>query len=186
MRRLPTFLATLLISGSAVFAAHTPALAQAPAPAPAAPATVAQPAAPPSEEARKLATTLTDVIGVSRQSQQLIGIMRGQMIQMVMRTSSKPQDESTKIVDEVLLPDFTSQTAELNAQIVDVWASSFSTDELKGLLTFYNTPLGKKLIATLPAVTQQSMANSQAWGQRVYQAAIQKHADELRVRGLKL
>jgi len=176
----------LLITGLLLSAGPwSGAVAQTPPPAPAAPAAPAPPANPVTAESRKAATDLTDMIGVNRQSQQLIAIMRGQMIQLVMRSGSKPQDEATKIVDEVLMPDFTAQSAELTAQIVDVWAASFSLDDLNGLIAFYKTPLGQKLIATLPAVTQKGMAAGQAWGQRIYQAAIQKHRADLEARGLK-
>ncbi len=183
MRRFTTVLAVLFATMPFL------ALAQAPAPAPAAPGTPPPTAmaAPPkaTEEARKEAQALTEMIGVSRQTQQLVAIMRGQMIQLVMRSGSKPQDEATKIVDEVLMPDFTAQEADLTASIIDVWATNFTLDDLKALRAFYATPLGQKLIATLPAVTQQGMQAGQAWGQRIYQSSIQKHKEELISKGLK-
>ncbi len=83
------------------------------------------------------------------------------------------------------MPDFLAQQADLNTQIIDVWANNFSVDDLKGLKAFYATPLGQKLIATLPAVTQQGMAAGQAWGQRIYQATINKNKDALIARGLR-
>jgi hypothetical protein len=104
---------------------------------------------------------------------------------MVVRTSGKTAEESTKIVDEVLMPDFTSQENELTDAIVDVWATNFSVEDLKALHDFYATPLGQRLITTLPQITQQGMAAGQAWGRRIYQTAIQKHKDELIARGLK-
>lgn len=184
-RRLPaTVLALTLVAG--------PALAQAPPAAP--PATLAAPAIPAaplvtppvvSPEAHTEALALTEMIGVTRQSTQLISIMRGQMIQLVMRAGQKPQEEAVKIVDEVLMPDFTAQSALLTNDIVDVWASNFSIEDLKQLRAFYSTPLGQKLIATLPKVTQEGMAQGQAWGQKIYQASIQKHRPELEARGMK-
>jgi hypothetical protein len=204
MRRFPSALAAVLLAGVALPA--LPALAQAPAtppsagaPAPAAPATGAPPAAAPapgalatapvlppvSPEAHAEAAKLTAMIGVNRQSEQLVGIMRGQMIQLVMRSANKPPAEATKIVDEVLMPDFLAQESQLTNEIIDVWARNFTLDDLKGLEAFYQTPLGQKLIHTLPAVTQEGMQAGQSWGQRVYQAAITKHKDELILRGLK-
>lgn len=180
MRRIPTVLASLMLVAASAHA-QTP-------PPPAAPGAVSPTVAAitkPSDEAIKEATTLTQMIGVNHQSQQLIAIMRGQMIQLVMRSGNKPQDEAIKIVDEVLMPDFIAQQDELTQDIINVWASNFTVDDLKGLEAFYNTPLGKKLIATLPAVTQQGMAAGQAWGQRIYKAAIEKHKDDLIARGLK-
>jgi hypothetical protein len=183
MRR--TTLAPAWIALAALLLSGVTALAQTPPAAPPAASPPATSPSAPSAEARQAAAVLTEMIGVNRQSQQLMAVMRAQMVQMVIRTSGKTAEESTKIVDEVLMPDFTSQENELTDAIVDVWATNFSVDDLKALHDFYVTPLGQRLIATLPAITQQGMAAGQAWGRRIYQTAIQKHKDELIARGLK-
>jgi uncharacterized protein len=197
MRAFPMTLAALLLAATSLTVlparAQTPATPHqvAPAPAPATPAPAAgapsaAPVPPPvSPEAHQEAAALTDLIGVSKQSQQLIDLMRGQIIQLVMRAGNKSQDEATKIVDELLMPDFIAHQSELTNDIIDVWARAFTIDDLKALEVFYKTPLGQKLIQTLPAVTQQGVQAGQSWGQRVYQEAITKHKDELILRGLK-
>ena len=192
MRR-PTLATLTMLAG--LFAATGGALAQTP---PAAPPAPPPPVPAASPEAHREAAALVEMIGVNKQSQQLIGIMRNQMIQLVMRAGAKPPandptkppelmkpEDAAKIVDELLMPEFAAQQNDLANQIVDVWANNFSLDEIKGLRAFYNTPLGQKLIQTLPAVTQQGMAAGQGWGQRVYQAAIQKNKDALIARGLR-
>ena len=192
MRRLsfaiPALVAGLLAAGM------SGAFAQAPATAPPPPPPV--PAASP--EAHAEAAQLTEMIGVTKQSQQLIAIMRNQMIQLVMRAGAKPPandptkppemlkpEEAAKIVDEVLIGEFVAQQNDLTTQIIDVWANNFTIEDLRGLRAFYNTPLGQKLIQTLPAVTQQGMSAGQGWGQRIYQAAILKHKEALIARGLR-
>ena len=49
--------------------------------------------------------------------------------------------------------------------MVPVYHNNFTHEEIKGLLQFYATPLGKKVIQTLPAVVQQSMAAGQNWSE---------------------
>ena len=178
MRLITIALAALLLLGASAQAQTPPAAPPAVSPSATAPT-------PPSAEAHQAAAALTEMIGVNRQSQQLVAVMRAQMVQMVVRTSGKTPEESTKIVDEVLMPDFTAQENELTTAIIDVWATSFSLEDLKGLLAFYTTPLGQRLIATLPQITQQGMAAGQNWGRSIYQTALQKHKDELIARGLK-
>lgn len=193
--RLTRFAVPLLAAGLLVFPV-VGAFAQT---APAAPAAAIPPPVPPASlEAHKEAEALTEMIGVNKQAQQLIGIMRNQMIQLVMRAGAKPPagdptkpaemlkpEDAAKIVDEVMMADFIAQQNDLTTQIIDVWANNFSLEDLKGLRAFYATPLGQKLIATLPAVTQQGMSAGQAWGQRVYQASINKNKDALIARGLR-
>jgi hypothetical protein len=183
MRSVVIALTALLLFGATAHAQTPPAAAPAQAPAAAAPSLPPLTATP---ESRALAAQLTEMIGVNRTSQQLIAVMRAQIVQMVIRNSGKSPEESAKIVDEVMMPDFTSQEKELTNAIVEVWASNFTVEDLKGLIDFYSTPLGKRLITTLPAVTQQGMQAGQAWGRQIYQASIQKHKEELVARGLKL
>ena len=188
MRRITIALVALVLLGATAHAQTPPPAAQSAPAQPAAPlpgAQMALPTAVASPEAHAAAAQLTEMIGVNRQSQQLVAVMRAQMVQMVVRTSGKTPEESTKIVDEVLMPDFTAQENELTDAIVDVWAINFSLEDLKALLAFYATPLGQRLITTLPQITQQGMAAGQNWGRRIYQVALQKHKDELIARGLK-
>ncbi len=179
-------LASTLMAGSAL-AQTAPAAPAIPPPVPAA-----------SAEAHGEAAALTEMIGAAKQTQQLIGILRNQMVQLVMRAGAKPPagdptkpaellkpEDAAKIVDEVLMPDFIAQQTDLNTQIIDVWANNFTVEDLKALRAFYATPLGQKLIATLPTVTQQGMSAGQAWGQRIYQATINKNKDALIARGLR-
>ena len=56
---------------------------------------------------------------------------------------------------------------ELAAQIESVYGRHFSVDELRALLAFYDTPVGKKLIAVQPTLAQESMAAGRDWGQRI-------------------
>ena len=57
---------------------------------------------------------------------------------------------------------------------------------MHALRDFYQTPLGKKLIAVQPTVFAESTAAGRVWGERVARDALAKHADELRKRGVGL
>ena len=49
---------------------------------------------------------------------------------------------------------------------LSVYAKHLSADDIKGLIAFYSSPLGQKLIEKLPAITQESMQLGQVWGQK--------------------
>ncbi len=51
--------------------------------------------------------------------------------------------------------------------MVPIYASAFSTEDIQGLIQFYESPLGQRVVKSLPAVDQQS----QAAGVRIEQAA---------------
>jgi len=50
---------------------------------------------------------------------------------------------------------------ELQAATVQVYARNFSVAEIEQLAAFYRTPLGKKMLARMPAIASESVAASQ-------------------------
>lgn len=65
-------------------------------------------------------------------------------------------------------------TEELNATFPDLYASmaeiymaEFTHDEIKELLKFYSTPVGKKIADKTSILSQKGMVAGQAWGMKV-------------------
>lgn len=56
---------------------------------------------------------------------------------------------------------------EVEDMLVPIYEKHFSQDELEGLIAFYKSPLGKKLLAAMPAVMQESMQVGREWGQQL-------------------
>lgn len=50
-------------------------------------------------------------------------------------------------------------------QVIPLYGKYLTHDEIKGLLQFYGTPLGKKLVSVLPPLTRESMITGQKWAQ---------------------
>lgn len=47
---------------------------------------------------------------------------------------------------------------------VPIYEKHFTHDEISGMLSFYDTPLGKKMVATMPLVWQETMDVGNQWG----------------------
>lgn len=62
----------------------------------------------------------------------------------------------------------------LDAVSVPLYDRHFTTEDLRGLLAFYETPLGKKLLAVTPAIAQESMLLGGQWGQRRAEELIER------------
>ena len=56
---------------------------------------------------------------------------------------------------------------ELVEMCIPSYVKHFTHAEIKQLLAFYETPLGKKLIKTQPAIMQECMIAGQKWGQKL-------------------
>src|ERR1700693_6115538 len=55
---------------------------------------------------------------------------------------------------------------EIGDGMANVYASAFTEQELKDLVTFYKSPLGQKLLTAEPQAIQQSMAFMNQWAQQ--------------------
>ncbi|MEA2203713.1 MAG: uncharacterized protein QOE77_489 [Blastocatellia bacterium] len=62
--------------------------------------------------------------------------------------------------------------------IIPIYASFFSDDELSGLSAFYETPLGKKMIATLPQIMSASQAAGAKYGEDAARRVITRMKQE--------
>ncbi len=63
---------------------------------------------------------------------------------------------------------------EIIEQIIPIYSKYFTNEEIKGMLDFYETPLGRKTIRVMPQVMQESMQIGQAYGRKVAEKIISK------------
>jgi len=152
-------------------------------PAPSPPAAALPPA---TDEARALAAELARATGMEARTAQVMGLMRNSMVELMRTSSHLPAEDVGKIVDEVLLPEMRSRVGELSAAIVEIYATTYSPDELRQLLAFYKSPLGQRLLQLAPRINELTIAAGQAWGRQVGRDAIQNHLEELRRRGITI
>lgn len=67
---------------------------------------------------------------------------------------------------------------ELQNLIIPIYEKYYTEEELTQLIAFYESPLGRKLIQSLPQVMQESMKVGEAWGkamgERIYKKLVEK------------
>ena len=63
---------------------------------------------------------------------------------------------------------------ELIDLIIPVYAKHFSHDDIKEMIAFYESPLGKKITAALPSITQESMKLGELWGRDIAEKVKQR------------
>lgn len=139
-----------------------------------------------TEASRAEARALVEAIGFTGQMRQMLPPLTQSMVRALAQTNPDNAAAAQQVVDEILMPDILAHLSEMTDIAVEVYAAKFSAEDLHGLLEFYATPLGKRLIAAQPQIAQQMFQLGSAWGQRTAQAALAKHAEELRKRGFKL
>jgi hypothetical protein len=60
-----------------------------------------------------------------------------------------------------------SEAGKLEELVIPIYSKYYTLEEINAIIDFYNTPTGKKMIETMPAVMQESMAAGQAWGMEI-------------------
>jgi uncharacterized protein len=76
--------------------------------------------------------------------------------------------------------------AEIGDGMAKVYASQFTEQELKDLVTFYKSPLGQKLLTAEPRSIQMSMAYLNQWAQAFGQTVMTEFRAEMRKRGKQI
>lgn len=75
---------------------------------------------------------------------------------------------------------------EIGEGMASVYANEFTEQELKDLVTFYKSPLGKKLLLTEPRAIQFSMSYMNAWAQNFAEVINGEFRAEMRKRGKEI
>ncbi len=74
------------------------------------------------------------------------------------------------------------RTSDFIGLIVPIYARHFNRKDIRGLISFYKSPIGKKFIDNQGAIVKESMAIGMAWGQEVSK----KIASDLKSKGYKV
>ncbi|MEO8189576.1 MAG: DUF2059 domain-containing protein [Acidobacteriota bacterium] len=107
---------------------------------------------------------LMAITGASNMGRQVMEQMRPALLQAVPGIPDSFWDEFMADV----------RMDELTDLVVPIYAKYFTSDELEQLIAFNKTPLGRKVIATMPSLMKESMAAGQAWGRALGERAYRK------------
>jgi uncharacterized protein len=94
-----------------------------------------------------------------------------------------------KDINEVaakLQAELTPRTAELLNDGARLYASKFTEQELKDVLAFYKSPVGRKVITQEPVILDQSGSNVDVWANKLADEVIAKFRAEMRKRGKEI
>jgi hypothetical protein len=172
-----------LISGALVVLAHSPSVqviaqekSSAPLrPSPQAPAKTAPQASSVIDRQKEARIReLMDVTGAKNLGQQLIEAGMEQFRSSVQ--DSQPNNPRAKQFVDAFVAGFQKHfdPNSLNERIIPIYDKYLTTDDLKGLLDYYHSPLGQRMLKTLPELTRESQAAGFALGQKAAQETMEE------------
>jgi hypothetical protein len=136
----------------------------------------------PSASHLKAAREVVEISGAARAFDRAIP----QIFQQVYTTYTQQNPDLQKDISAVLqslIEEFDKRKGEIVAILAESFAAKFSEAELKELLTFYNSPTGKKLVNENNAVLQDAVAKTQAWGGKISQELVNRLKTEMKKKG---
>lgn len=107
---------------------------------------------------------LMEVTNASQLAQQMANNLRPLMERQIKVGLPKMPLAARELWMDEVEQGFRAKIPELMEQIMPIYGREFTHEEIKGLLAFYETPLGRKAIETLPGILRESTKIGQRWG----------------------
>ncbi|WP_073245220.1 DUF2059 domain-containing protein [Flavobacterium flevense] len=108
---------------------------------------------------------------------QLMELMgSGKMAIQMMNQMMESFKSSYSKVNDTFWEDFKKEikAEDITNMIIPIYDKHYTESDIDQLIAFYNSPIGKKMIATMPQVMQESMVAGQAWGKQISEKVIAK------------
>jgi hypothetical protein len=85
-----------------------------------------------------------------------------------------------------LRKEYDSKRADLLTDVARTYAAHFTEQELKDIIIFYKTPLGKKMLTEEPIALNESLSRAQDWANRFSEEVMGRFRAEMRKKGHSL
>jgi uncharacterized protein len=105
--------------------------------------------------------------------------MRQMMHDQLQKAPNLPPDaeaQMNQMYDKILK---TMPTDELLDSMIPVYQKHFTKGDIDSLIAFYSTPTGKKMVAEMPAITQEAMQASSGVVRKFMDQATQQIQDQI-------
>lgn len=120
--------------------------------------------------------------GASRSFEPIVPSILQQAIAMFVQQNPDLQKQLTEAA-QAIQPEFEKRRDEAIEIVARVYAGRFTEAELKEILAFYVSPVGKKYVTTQPVVLEESFRLVQQWGGKVSEEIVTRMRAEMKRRG---
>ena len=79
-----------------------------------------------------------------------------------------------------------TELAPRRNEIARLYAQKFSEAEIKDILAFYKSPVGKKFATEEPAVIDQGLQRAEAWSHKINEEVTKRFSEEMKKKGHNL
>jgi len=108
-------------------------------------------------------TKLLQVSGTTQTMEQAMNTMFSQMESII------PPNVSNKFKQKMK-----DSVGEMMTEFIPIYKKYFSQDEIKELIRFYESPIGRKMVANQPAMMEESMSIGNKYGETLMKEIMQE------------
>lgn len=139
-----------------------------------------------SPEKRADIERLLDMTGAMALSTQMASAVTAQLFQVIKKARPDIPAKVLNALPAEVQATFSANTDSLKEAIIPIYHKHFSASEIKEIIQFYSTDLGKKTIRLMPALMQESMLAGQRWGQSLGPEIDRRVKARLKSEGVKI
>jgi hypothetical protein len=146
---------------------------------------LAQAPAPPSAAAIAAAKELVSLKGGATMFDPLVpGVIESAKNSLV-PTNPQLQRPLNEVAAQ-LLKEYEPKRAEILDEVAKAYAQHFSEQELKDIVAFFKSPVGKKMLAQEPIAIDQSLKAAQSWANNFSDVVLERFRVEMKKKGVPL
>jgi hypothetical protein len=131
---------------------------------------------------------LMSITGSARIAELLGNAVVRQMSSLLKRTNPEIDPKAIKILEEEVMTLMHEEMVEKESfqqLIYPIYNKYLTLEEIRELIRFYKTPVGKKAISVIPKMMQESMQAGQAWAQSLGPVIQQRVLTRFEKEGIK-
>jgi uncharacterized protein len=117
---------------------------------------------------------------------QMITLMEKPLSELIESVNPGRGKETADLLREELFPAMRQRMPEFTDLAARIYAKHFTVADLEQLIAFYESPIGKKLVAEQPAMLTEMSAVAQAWGENLAMEVMRNLEPEFHKRGLTM
>ena len=139
----------------------------------------------PSPAALGMAKELVEILGTAREFEPLVTGVIVQTASSFLQANPALSKDLNEVVD-ILVTENLPRKNEVPNEVVRLYASRLTDQELKDLLTFYKSPLGKKMLVESSFVMGETIKKADAWAAKFREEITARIRAELKKKGHNL
>lgn len=129
---------------------------------------------------------LLEMTGATKIGRQMAAVSAAHMAQSLRQSHPEIPQKALEVLPEEVGAVFETHIGTFLAAIIPVYHRYFTAEEIRGMIGFYSTDLGKKAISAMPGLMSESMVIGQQWGQALGPQIAERVRARLRKEGIDL